>query len=240
MDAVFAGLGALGYRKVEQAGLHDRTPQEFKAALDTYGLHATSGHQSIFPYDASRWREQIEVAVILGQQYMVEPAPAFVIAGLVTGVSPLSAIWADFAQQLNQAAEQASYYGIKVGYHNHSPEFLPLPDDPSRTGYDILLAETDPELVHFEMDVYWAWAGGKDPVELLQEHPTRFRQFHVKDMAEDGSITAPGEGIIDFARIFKAANDLGIAEYTIEQDNAGSDAMHSAELGYNLLRTIRF
>lgn len=240
LDAVFAGLSALGYRKVEQAGLHGRTAPEFKAALDAHGLHATSGHQSIYPYDASRWRESIETAVILGQGYMVEPAPAFVLSSIFTGIAPPALVWSDFAEQLNKAAAQASHYGIKVGYHNHNPEFMPLPDDPSRTGYDILLAETDPDLVHFELDLYWSWAGGKDPVELLREHPTRFRQFHVKDMDANGDITAPGTGIIDFARIFKAAAELGIAEYTIEQDNAGQDAMESARLGYELLRTIRW
>lgn len=240
MDAVFAGLAALGYRKVEQAGLHGRTAPEFSDALAAYGLHATSGHQSIYPYNAGRWRESIETAVILGQQYMVEPLPAFIATGLATPIVPPSLVWGDYARQLNKAAEQASYYGIEVGYHNHNPEFLPLPDDPSRTGYDILLAETDPELVHFELDLYWSWASGKDPVELLAEHPGRFRQFHVKDMDADGGITAPGTGVIDFARIFQAAAELGIAEYTIEQDNAGSDAMESARLGYELLRTIRW
>jgi sugar phosphate isomerase/epimerase len=240
LEAVFAGLAALGYRRVEQAGLHGRTAPEFRRLLDKYALRASSGHQSIYPYHASRWRESIETAVILGQQYMVEPLPAFVASGLVTPIVPPSLVWGDYAQQLNKAAEQASYYGIKVGYHNHNPEFLPLPDDPSRTGYDILLAETDPDLVHFELDLYWSWAGEKDPVELLQEHPGRFRQFHVKDMDANGGITAPGTGVIDFARIFKAAADLGIGEYTIEQDNAGQDAMESARLGYELLRTIRF
>lgn len=240
MDAVFAGLAAIGYRNVEQAGFHGRSTKEFKAALDAHGLRATSGHHSVFPYEESRWRKSIEDAVILGQSYMVEPLPAFIAPGLVTPLSPPSLTWGQYAEQLNKAAEQASYYGIEVGYHNHNPEFLPLPDDPSRTGYDILLAETDPKLVHFELDVYWAWYAEQDPVELLEAHPTRFRQFHVKDMDENGDITAPGTGVIDFARIFRAAVDLGITEYIIEQDNAGQDAMESARLGYELLRTIRW
>ncbi|MPY98010.1 MAG: TIM barrel protein [Actinophytocola sp.] len=240
MDAVFAGLAAIGYRKVEQAGFHGRSAKEFKAALDAHGLRATSGHHSVFPYEETRWRKSIEDAVILGQRYMVEPLPAFIAAGLVTPVSPPSVVWGRYAEQLNQAAEQASYYGIEVGYHNHNPEFLPLPDAPDKIGYDILLAETDPKLVHFELDVYWSWYAEKDPVELLRAHPSRFRQLHVKDMDENGEITAPGTGVIDFGRIFRAAADLGITEYIIEQDNAGQDAMRSARLGYELLRTIRF
>lgn len=240
LDATFAGLAAIGYRKVEQAGFHGRTAREFKAALDAHGLRATSGHQSPFPYDESRWRKSIEDAYLLGQRYMVEPLPLFIASGLVTPLSPPSLAWGRYAQDLNKAAEQAAIFGLEVGYHNHNPEFLPLPDDPSRTGFDILLAETDPDLVHFELDVYWAWNAGKDPVELLQANPTRFRQFHVKDMDEAGGITAPGTGVIDFARIFRAAEDLGITEYIIEQDNAGKNAMESARLGYELLRKIRW
>lgn len=240
LDATFAGLAAIGYRKVEQAGFHGRTAREFKAALDAHGLRATSGHQSPYPYDESRWRKMIEDAYILGQRYMVEPLPAFVATGLVSPLVPPSLAWGQYAQDLNKAAEQARIFGIEVGYHNHNAEFLPLPDDPSRTGYDILLAETDPGLVHFELDIYWAWRAGQDPVELLQAHPTRFRQFHVKDMDENGNITAPGTGVIDFARVFQAAVDLGITEYIIEQDNAGQNAMETARLGFDLLSTIRW
>ncbi|HCA86560.1 MAG TPA: sugar phosphate isomerase [Streptomyces sp.] len=240
LDATFAGLAAIGYRKVEQAGFHGRTAREFKAALDAHRLHATSGHHSTYPYEESRWRKMIEDAYLLGQRYMVEPLPAFIATGLASPLVPPSLAWGRYAEDLNKAAEQARIFGIEVGYHNHNPEFLPLPDDPSRTGYDILLAETDPDLVHFELDIHWAWRAGQDPVELLQAHPTRFRQFHVKDMDENGDITAPGTGVIDFARVFQAATDLGIAEYTIEQDNAGQNAMETARLGFDLLSTIRW
>lgn len=240
LDAALAGLAGIGYRKVEQAGFHGRTAREFKSALDAHGLRATSGHQSPYPYEESRWRKMIEDAYILGQRYMVEPLPAFIATGLVSPLSPPSLEWAQYAQDLNKAAEQARIFGIEVGYHNHNAEFVPLPDDPSRNGYDILLAETDPELVHFELDIYWAWRAGHDPVELLQAHPTRFRQFHVKDMDENGDITAPGAGVIDFARVFQAAVGLGITEYIIEQDNAGQNAMETARLGFDLLSTIRW
>lgn len=253
LDATFAALADIGYRQVEHAGFgatESGTAAEFRAALDRHGLQSTSGHQGIpYPFDEGTWQQRIDDAVTVGQRSIVEPMPAFVLAGFITDIivdgagldsvahpAP-SAVWADYAATMNRAAEMAAEHGLAVGYHNHNPEFLPLPDDPSRTGYDVLLAETDPELVHFELDLYWAWAGETDPVELLEAHPGRFRRFHVKDMAEDGSITAPGRGIIDFRRIFAAAERLGvpIAEWIIEQDNAGQDAVQSARLGYELL-----
>ena len=237
----FSGLADIGYRKVEHAGFAGLTAQQFRAALDAYGLRSTSGHQNVpFPFDELAWRRTIDNATIVGQSFIVEPLPLFALPSLFTGVPISAAVWGQYAQTINTAAAIAKIYGIRVGYHNHNVEFIPLADAPGKTGYDILLAETDPALVHFELDLYWAWKGGKDPVALLQANPTRFRQFHVKDMDTAGNITAPGKGVIDFVRIFETAQTLGIEEYTIEQDNAGAQAMTTARLGYELLRDLRW
>ena len=75
--------------------------------------------------------------------------------------------YGQYAAASNQAGEAGKAVGIQVGYHNHNPEFLTLPDDPSRKCYDVLLAETDPELVDFEMDVDGVTAGGDERLEQL-------------------------------------------------------------------------
>ena len=246
LEAVFAQLQKLGYRKVEHAGFHGRTVEEFKAALDKYGLRATSGHTNVpYPFDEEEWRTIVANAVTLGQEYVVEPLPQFAIPGLVTMTSGApSPVWRDFAATLNRAAAIAAEEGIRVGYHNHNVEFFPLTDNPLGRAYDILLAETDPALVHFEMDLYWVWNAEQDPVEWLNAHPTRFRQFHVKDMDEEGNFTNPGEGVIDFGRIFKTAQrvrrTVPIREYIVERDDAGSDGLVFAEVGYKFLRRVRY
>ena len=237
----FSGLADIGYRKVEHAGFAGLTAPQFRAALDTYGLRSTSGHQNVpFPFDELAWRKTVDNAYIVGQSFIVEPLPTFALPSLITGVPMSSVVWGQYAEAINKAAAIAKIYGIRVGYHNHNVEFIPLPDAPGKTGYDILLAETDPALVHFEMDLYWVWKAGRDPVPVLQANPTRFRQFHVKDMDAAGGITAPGKGLIDFGRIFRAAHSMGIEEFTIEQDNAGAQAMTTAQLGYALLRDLRW
>lgn len=256
LDGTFAALADIGFRTVEHAGFTGADDAaSFKEALDAHGLHATSGHQGVpYPYDAAAWEATIEDALLLGQTRMVEPAPAIALGPLVLNqvgdaiagtfgqpnpahVTAPAALWADFAATLNEAGAAARDAGLRLGYHNHDPEFAPLADAPGKRGYDILLEETDPDLVHFELDLYWAWAGETDPVELLEAHPTRFQQFHVKDMAPDGSITFPGTGIIDFDRIFVRAAELDvpIEEWIIEQDNAGQDAVETARLGFELL-----
>jgi putative cell wall-binding protein/sugar phosphate isomerase/epimerase len=244
-EGTVAELARIGYRIVEHAGTdaaEGGSPEAFRAVHDAAGIAITSGHRSVpFPYDEERWQQVLAEAQVLGCTRINEPLPAFLLpdlllasqgapAGMTTSVQ-----YGQFADALNQAGAAAQAVGITVGYHNHNPEFLLLPDAPGMKGYDVLLAETDPELVDFEMDVYWVTAGGEDAVARLQAHEGRFAQLHIKDMAEDGSITFPGTGIIDFAAIVAEGARQGIAEYIVEQDNADAEGVRAAELGYQLL-----
>jgi sugar phosphate isomerase/epimerase len=136
--------------------------------------------------------------------------------------------------------------GLKLGYHNHNWEFFRLTDDPSRTAYDVLTDTTDPNLVHLELDLFWATRGARDPVDLIKQNKGRVLQYHVKDMNQAGSFEDPGQGLIDFARIFSHSKQAGAVEYIVERDDAGSpprqpeDALITARVGYQFLRTIRF
>ena len=153
------------------------------------------------------------------------------------------ATWAAFAHDMNRAGRMAREVGLRLGYHNHNWEFFRLTDDPSMTAYDVLIEETDPRYVHFEMDLFWVIRGARDPVDLLRRLDGRVRQYHVKDLNQAGSFADPGQGLIDFPRIFRAQQ---VDEYIVERDDAGSpprtpaDALVTAEVGYNFLRTVRF
>lgn len=133
--------------------------------------------------------------------------------------------------------------GLRLGYHNHNWEFFRLTDDPSKTAYDVLIEETDSRYVHFEMDLFWVTRGARDPVDLLERLDGRVRQFHVKDMNQAGSFEDPGQGLLDFPRIFAAQL---VDEYIVERDDAGTaprqpaDALDTARVGYEFLSTVRF
>jgi sugar phosphate isomerase/epimerase len=96
------------------------------------------------------------------------------------------------------------------------------------------------------MDLFWVTRGARDPVDLIRANRGRIRQFHVKDMNADGSFEDPGQGLIDFARIFRYAREAGVAEYIVERDNAGTaprapaDALSTARVGFDYLRSVRF
>ncbi|MGA5299398.1 sugar phosphate isomerase/epimerase family protein [Nucisporomicrobium flavum] len=243
LDASLAELREIGYTRVEHAGFVGRTATEFRAALDRAGLRATSGHVGIpQPFNAATWEAALEDAAIVGNKYIVHP-----YFGTGADGKPIrdSSVYRAFARDLNKAGALARKHGLSFGYHNHHNEFL-RQDGGTRTGYDILTRETDPGLVHLEVDLFWAFRGAHDPVDLIHENRGRIRQVHVKDLATSGSFADPGDGLIDFARIFEHSREAGLVEYIVERDDAGSpprspaDALITAEVGFDYLDNLRF
>jgi sugar phosphate isomerase/epimerase len=245
LEGTLAALAEIGYTRVEHAGFVGRTVTEFKAALDAAGLRATSGHVLIpQPFDPAAWSASLADANTLGSRYIVHP---FFGINFGTGeVTRTTAPWQAFARDMNRAGRMARDAGLKLGYHNHNWEFFRLTDDPSRTAYDVFTDATDPDLVHLEMDLFWVTRGARDPVDLIRQNRGRVLQYHVKDMNQAGSFEDPGQGLIDFARIFRHSDEAGVREYIVERDDAGTaprepaDALDTARVGYQFLRTVRF
>lgn len=242
LETTFTELAAIGYRRVEHAGFVGRTAAQFRAALDNAGLKATSGHAGIpQPWNAESWKRTLDDAAIVGNKYIVHP---YFGAG-ANGPIRDAAVYRAFAADLNKAGELARRAGLSFGYHNHHNEFV-RQNGTGRTGFDILTGETDERLVHLEVDLYWAWRGAADPVDLIERNRRRIKQVHVKDMDVNSSFADPGAGLIDFARIFRRAGEAGLVEYIVERDDAGSpprtpaQALDTARVGYRYLSGLRF
>jgi sugar phosphate isomerase/epimerase len=242
LDGTLAALREIGYTRVEHAGFVGRTAAQFKAALDKAGLRATSGHSGIpQPFDAAAWQATLDDARTIGQRYIVHPFFGVDANGPIRS----SAVYKAFARDLNKAGLMARRAGLKFGYHNHHFEFF-RQDGGTRTGFDVLTDETDPDLVHLEVDLFWVTRGAHDPVDVIQQNRGRIRQFHVKDMNADGSFEDAGKGLLDFARIFRYGRQAGIDEFIVERDDAGTpprapaDAISTAEVGYDYLAALRF
>ena len=245
-EGTLAALSEIGYTRVEHAGFVGRTAAAFKTALDAHGLWASSGHVGIpQPFDETAWSAALADAQTLESRYIVHP-----FFGIDFGsgeVARTTATWRAFADDLNRAGEMAKEAGLRLGYHNHNWEFFRLTDDPSRTAYDVLTAETDRRLVHLEVDIFWAWRGATDPVDLINANRGRVLQFHVKDMKHLlGDFEDPGQGLVDFPRIFAHSRRAGLEEYIVERDDAGTaprlpeDALSTAEVGFDYLESVRF
>ncbi|WP_243794740.1 sugar phosphate isomerase/epimerase [Saccharopolyspora gloriosae] len=219
LEATLRQVADIGYRTVETADTHGRTPAEFRTILDDLGLRATSGHADLEgDVDAL-----IEDAHTLGHRYLVVPHAEFDTADG----------WREFADQLNEAGRKCRAAGLRFSYHNHDHEFAPIDGE---LPYDILRDRTERGLVHFELDLYWAVHAGQDVLALIDAERDRIRQLHVKDRTPGGDMTDPGTGTLNFPEIFDHAR---AREFIVEHDNP-TDALTTARVGYDYLRTVRW
>jgi sugar phosphate isomerase/epimerase len=225
VEGTLAALAGIGYREVELAGLHGRTAAEFRAILDRNGLATPSSHIPI-----ERLRDDLprvlDEAATLGNRYIVAP-------WLAEGERTADG-FKRVAETLNVAGEKAGAAGMRIGYHNHDFEFAPLGGTHCE---EILLSETDPAKVWFELDLFWATKAGAKPLELFERWPGRFPLVHVKDMDAAGNMVDVGAGTIDFARIHQERARAGIEHWIVEHDNP-ADPIASARASFASLRRI--
>ena len=236
----------VGYDYVELNGRNfaERSPAELKQILDDIGLPSPITHAD---YDslANRPEELADVASVLGCSHIILPW----ISDEQRGLDQYKV----HAEMLNRAGEALKSSNIQVGYHNHQFEFFDLGG--GATGMDILLSETDPNLVNFELDLFWAALTGADIVELFNTYPGRFKMCHIKDLSGDASayrtsldfaaivqsvMANVGEGDLPFEEYF-AANDVsGIEYFIVEHDNPPRPFRQSVETSLKTVRGMRF
>ena len=209
--ATLARLSEIGYREVEFAGYFGKSPAEIRQLLTANNLTAPSTH---VPYELLKgnWDKTLEDAVAMGHQWVTIPY-------LSDNVRGTTASWRSVAKEFNAGAQRARARGLRFAYHNHDFEFKTVD---GQVPLDILLAETDPALVDFEMDVYWTVRGGADPQAYFRKHPSRFPLLHIKDSAgpPDHTQTDVGAGKIDFAGLLRldASQQKAVKHAFIEHD----------------------
>ena len=138
-----------------------------------------------------------------------------------------------FADEFNQKGEICKKNGLRFAYHNHDYSFIQLNGE---MGQDVMMKNTDPALVDFEMDMYWVITGGQDIETWLKKYPNRFRLCHVKDRKKGAAPTEKdascdlGTGSIDYGKILKTARKYGMQYYIVEQERYdGTTPLKSAE-----------
>ena len=210
-------IAAMGYTAVEAASydgdnglIYGDTTEVFKQKVEAAGMKVLSAHVSrglsreeLDSGDLTAalawWDKCIEVHKKASMEYIVTPW-----IGLQETLKDLQ-VYCDY---LNEVGRRCKAAGIKYGYHNHAYEFEKVED---QVMYDYMLQHTDPELVFFQMDVYWAVIGKASPVDYFKRYPGRFKMLHIKDEWEVGQ-----SGMVGFDAIFKNAELAGLENFVVE------------------------
>lgn len=217
----------MGYTNLELAGykegkINGVDMMEFKKMATDAGLRITSSHVNppVREYTkenrsqiAEYWKRTADDHAKLGVKYLIQPGQP----------STRSTEEVAFVCEIfNEAGKIVKAAGIPFGYHNHEMEFAKVTPGgtESKMGrrvregeviYDLFLKQTDPSLVFFELDVYWAVMGQQDPVEWMKKHADRIKVLHIKDRAVLGD-----SGMMNFQNIFRQAYANGIQDYFVE------------------------
>ena len=244
-------IAQIGYSEVETAGWGKLSAAQFRDLLRDAGLRAPSAHLGFGTEDAGKL---LDDAKTLGVEYVVSSMLAPKDQGVGEFFKNMNSMSADdfrrIAAQANEIGQKAKAAGMQYAYHNHNFEFREVSD--GKTGYDILIQETDASVVKFETDCGWMNVGGKDPVEYLRRHGNRIAMLHVKDFK---NITKPvtalfspdrpiptelGRGSVDLRPIVDAGLKAGVKHMFVEQEGPFKEvpAMEAAEIDYRFLKTL--
>jgi sugar phosphate isomerase/epimerase len=229
-------LAKQGYSYIESyegpEGIYwNHSPKAFKEYLDNLGLKMISSHCDV----SKNFERKAADAASIGVKYLICP-----------WVGPQRSIddYKKIAQQFNEMGTICKKNGIRFAYHNHDYSFKSLEEQIPQA---VLLKETDPTLVDFELDIYWANYAGQDPLQWIANHPNRFKLCHVKDKSrapypKEGYLSVDlGTGSIDFKKMLPKAVEQGMEYLIVEQEfYPNGSQIEAAATGAAYMKRLRF
>jgi sugar phosphate isomerase/epimerase len=230
---------SFGIQYAELASTYDMAPEKFAQELEKRGIKAVSGH-----FGFERYRDDVEGVAREAKALGLEYAGC---AWIPHQGDFDEKTCRDAAAVFNRAGEALAKHGLNFFYHTHGYEFQTHGDG---TLFDLLMAETNPKYVSYEMDIFWIVHPGQDPVKLLEKYHGRWKLMHLKDMRKGtptGLLTgsspvtndvAMGAGQMDIPGILRAAKKVGVKWYFIEDESRSSEKQIPESLRY--LEQVKF
>jgi len=224
-------LAKMGYNQIESyrstKGLFSGLkPQEMAQTCKDLGMTLRSGHIHV----DKDWLKTLDLVAESGQEYVI-------CSSMPTSGQTVSN-YREVADTFNKCGEQCLTRGLKFGYHNHEYEFDVVD---GQILYDILLKNTDPKLVHMELDLGWVIVAGKNPENYFNNFPGRFPLWHLKDMnLTEKQSTEFGKGQLDIQGMLRSYKRSGMKYFFIEQEEYGKDAYDSLEYDINFYKKIEW
>ncbi len=243
-EKTLKALGKMGFSYVEGFGMKngkifEKTPTEFRKMLKEHELKMSSLH-NVFTskhYDSAKktvtddWKQIVENALKMGNRFLISPFTEEADRKSPDG-------YKEFCDMLNKCGEYCKDQNIRFGYHNHAYEFTTKWD--GKMMYEVLMENTNPDVVTMELDWMWAVRGGQNVVSLFEKYPNRFELAHIKDLAEEGKdeSTIIGEGVIDFETILTNIRKGGTKMLIVELEHYQKDPVADVKVCLNNLRDI--
>ncbi|HLG40546.1 MAG TPA: sugar phosphate isomerase/epimerase family protein [Chitinophagaceae bacterium] len=242
-------LSKMGYKHVEHANYVDRkfygyTAKDFKKVLDDLGLNMPSGHTVMGKqhWDDTKkdftdaWKYTVEDAAVLGQLYVISP---WLDQNLRKNADDLK----KFLEVFNKSGELCKKSGMRFGYHNHDFEFSEKLND--KIMYDIILENTDRDLVIHQLDIGNLYNGGATALDVMKKWPGRFQSMHVKDEIKAASgneqyeSTMLGKGIVPVKEVIDLGRKSGgTIHFIIEQESyQGKTPLESVEEDLKIMKS---
>ena len=226
-------IADIGYNAIEAAGyangkFYGYPPKEYKKFIEDIGLIPQSSHTMV---NIENIDKVIEDTLEAGMSYIVLPY-------LSEDKRKTIDEYKKTAEEFNKIGERCRSSGLQFAYHNHAFEFEKMD---GIIPYDILLEQSDPELVTMQLDLYWMVFGGYEPIDYFGKYPDRFGLWHVKDMdnTEKRESTEIGKGIIDFKKIFADKERAGMKYFYVEQESFKIPPFESIAISYNYLNNLQ-
>ena len=249
LDDTFAAISAAGYIEVEAASLPKKSATEIRAALDKAGLRCIGAHHG-FADLHDRFDEIVAYDRELGVQYIICASPGYRTPSTAGSPGPHPFSLDDYrynADQFNTFGQKLAASGLRLAYHNHTREFI---QTEGKTPYTLLIEQTDPKLVTFELDCGWAFVAGVNPTQIMRDHPYRISMLHIKDFQlppnpspenpEEAKVTEMGQGSIDYRPVFaQAAKTQHIQHAFVEQEAFDMPWKESIKIDADYMRNFK-
>jgi sugar phosphate isomerase/epimerase len=223
LEGTVRAVAEMGYECVEFYAPYyewtDSQAKQMRKLLDDLRIRCYSTHNDQQYFSAGKIQRARDLNLILGSKYLVMAS-----AELENGPDA----WKRLAETLNSAAEQLDSSGLKVGYHNHKPEFTAVG---GTRPIEVLAKNTKPSVM-LQLDVGTCLEAGSDPAAWIRSNPGRIRSLHLKDWSSDpskGYKVLFGEGSAKWKDIFAAAESVGGVEfYLLEQEGSRFSEVETA------------
>ena len=237
IQKVLEAVAKMGYNSLETAGyangkLYGKEPSELRKMTDDLGMKLTSSHLSHnisgdSDADMAWWNQATEAHNEAGMKYMVVPSAPF--QGDGANYDNVKR----YCDYFNEIALVTAGAGITFGYHNHAFEFENKIDDVPI--YDLMLQNTSPRHVIFQLDVYWIKIGGYDPVEYMKQYADRIKLLHIKDEKAIGV-----HNIVNFKDIFDQAYANEVKDWYVEVEEYDGTPQEDVQKSADYLLNANF